>query len=178
MQLREDPISNEHLFIQSDPNWTFDPNGLLHHLGWIYVPNTDSLRLCVLQHLHDHPLAGHFSQTKMLYQVRQHYFWPGRPIYVKDYCRSCTTCSQAKPVHHKPYGLLKHLLIPKRPWNSISMDFIEKLPPSSSYTSILVIIDCLSKQSLFILIPSHLHNLHNSSSTHLLQAWCPKPNHF
>ena len=33
---------------------------------------------------------------------------------------------------------------------SISMDFIEKLPPSSSYTWILVIVD-LSKQSLFIL---------------------------
>ena len=33
------------------------------------------------------------------------------------------------------------------------MDFIEKLPPSSGYTSILVIVDCLSKQSLFI--PTH-----------------------
>src|SRR5882724_1772808 len=33
------------------------------------------------------------------------------------------------------------------------MDFIEKLPPSSSYTSILVIVDHLSKQSLFI--PTH-----------------------
>jgi len=52
---------------------------------------------------------------------------------------------------HKPYGLLKQLLIPEKPWNSISMDFIEKLPPSSSYTSILVIVDRLSKQSLFIL---------------------------
>src|SRR5882724_1479514 len=31
------------------------------------------------------------------------------------------------------------------------MDFIEKLPPSSGYTSILVIVDHLSKQSLFIL---------------------------
>src|SRR5882724_2291668 len=30
------------------------------------------------------------------------------------------------------------------------MDLIEKLPPSSSYTSILVIVDHLSKQSLFI----------------------------
>src|SRR5882724_3639382 len=87
----------------------------------------------------------------MLCQVRQNYFWPGLPIYVKDYCRSCTTCSQAKPVCHKPYGLLKQLLIPKRPWNSISMDFIEKLPPSLGYTSILVVVDHLSKQSLFIL---------------------------
>src|SRR5882724_4887465 len=33
------------------------------------------------------------------------------------------------------------------------MDFIEKLPPSSSYTSILIIVDHLSKQSLFI--PTH-----------------------
>src|SRR5882724_1449073 len=89
----------------------------------------------------------------MLCQVRQNYFWPGLPIYVKDYCRSCTTCSQAKPVHHKPYGLLKQLLIPKIPWNPISMDFIEKLPPSLGYTSILVIVDHLSKQLLFI--PTH-----------------------
>jgi len=60
--------------------------------------------------------------------------------------------------------LFKQLPIPKKPWNSISMDFIEKLPPSSSYTSILVIVDCLSKQLLFIQThnTSCLCNLHNS----------------
>src|SRR5882724_761660 len=72
------------------------------------------------------------------------------PFFVKDYCRLCTTCSHSKLVCHKPYGLLKQLPVPSNPWNSISMDFIEKLPPSSGYTSILVIVDCLSKQSLFI----------------------------
>ena len=56
-------------------------------------------------------------------------------------------------MHHKPYGLLKQLLIPVKPWNSISIDFIEKLPSSSGYTLILVIVDHLSKQSLFI--PTH-----------------------
>src|SRR5882724_8644472 len=81
------------------------------------------------------------------------YYWSGLPVYVKTYCKSCTTCSHAKPVHHKPYRLLKQLPIPKKPWNFISMDFIEKLTPSSSYTSILVIVDHLSKQSLFI--PTH-----------------------
>ena len=89
----------------------------------------------------------------MLHQVRQHYFWPGLPIHVKDYWRSCTTCSQAKPVCHKPYGFLKQFPIPKRPWNSISMEFIEKLPPSLGYTLILVVVDHLSKQLLFI--PTH-----------------------
>src|SRR5882724_7306187 len=82
-----------------------------------------------------------------------HYYWPGLPVHIKNYCKSCVTCSRAKPVCHKPYGLLKQHPIPKKPLNSISMDFIEKLHPSSSYTSILVIVDRLSKQLLFI--PTH-----------------------
>jgi hypothetical protein len=52
-----------------------------------------------------------------------------------------------------PYGLLKQLPIPEKPWNSISMDFIEQLPDSSGYTAILIIIDHLSKQA--ILVPTH-----------------------
>jgi len=152
-QLREDPISAEHLDNQSDPKWTLDPDGLLHHLRCIYVPNSGNLRLRVLQYSHDHPLAGHFGQTKTFHQVHMQYYWSGLPVYVKDYCKSCITCSCIKPVRHKPYGLLKQLPIPKKPWNSISMDFIEKLPPSSGYTSILVIVDHHSKQSLFI--PTH-----------------------
>src|SRR5882724_4857448 len=88
---------------------------------------------------------------KTLHQVHRHYYWPGLPVYVKDYCKLCTICSRAKPMRQKPYRLLKQLPIPERPWNSISMDFIEKLPPSLGYTSILVVFDHLSKQSLFIL---------------------------
>ena len=80
------------------------------------------------------------------------YYWPGLQAYVKNYCNSCTTCSHAKPVRHRPYGLLKQLPVPEKPWNSISLDFIEKLPlSSSSYTAILVIVDRMTKQGLFIL---------------------------
>src|SRR6266481_8399767 len=125
--LRDDPVSTEHPN-QSDPKWSLDPDGLLCHRGRIYVPDSDNLRLCVLQYSHDHPLAGHYSQAKTLYQVCLNYYWPRLPVFVKDYCKSCTMCSRAKPVHHRPYGLLKQLLIPEKPWNSISMDFIEKLP--------------------------------------------------
>ena len=37
--------------------------------------------------------------------------------------------------------------------NSISMDYIEQLPKSSGYTAILVVVDCLMKQAIFI--PTH-----------------------
>src|SRR5258707_726174 len=56
-------------------------------------------------------------------------------------------------VHTKPYSLLKQLPIPSQPWESISMDFIEQLPTSEGFTVILVIVDRLTKQSLFI--PTH-----------------------
>ena len=36
------------------------------------------------------------------------------------------------------------------PGNSISMDFIEKLPESSGYTAILIVVDQLTKQTIFI----------------------------
>src|SRR5215475_9265650 len=67
-----------------------------------------------------------------------------------DYCKSCVRCNRGKATHHKPYGLLRQLPIPERPWNSISMDFIEQLPSSSGFTSILVVVDQLSKQGIFI----------------------------
>ena len=62
-------------------------------------------------------------------------------------------CARAKTPHHRPYGLLKQLPVLEKPRNSISMDFIEQLPNSSGFTAILVIINRLSKQALFI--PTH-----------------------
>jgi len=60
---------------------------------------------------------------------------------------------QSKLQHYKPYRSLKQLPIPEQPWNSISMDFIEKLPSSSRFDTILVIVDWLTKQAIFI--PAH-----------------------
>jgi len=60
---------------------------------------------------------------------------------------------QSKPQHYKPYRSLKQLPIPKWPWNSISINFIEKLLLSSEFDTILVIIDWLTKQVIFI--PAH-----------------------
>jgi len=51
---------------------------------------------------------------------------------------------------HKPYRSLKQLPIPEWPWNSISMDFIKKLPSSFGFDTILVIVNWLTKQAIFI----------------------------
>src|SRR5260221_4990974 len=72
---------------------------------------------------------------------------------VKDYVASCTTCACTKSARQNPYRKLKQLPIPSRPWLSISMDFIEQLPASKDFSTILVVIDHLMKQAIFI--PSH-----------------------
>jgi len=151
--LPTDPIAKAHLLDTLNPRWSTDETGYLHLNGRMYIPEADDLCLCVLRYKHDHPLSGHFGQNCTLELIRRKYIWPGICTYVKDYVKSCTACARAKTPHHQPYGMLKQLPVPDQPWNSILMDFIEQLPSSSGFTAILVVIDRLSKQAIFI--PTH-----------------------
>ncbi|CAA7260801.1 unnamed protein product [Cyclocybe aegerita] len=137
----------------TDPKFTLSPNSLLLLNDRIFVPDNNNLWIHILQTKHDHPLAGHFSQNKTLKLVRREYAWPGMRNFIKDYVNSCVVCNRVKPHCHEPYGLLKQLPVPEHPWDSISMDLIEKLLPSAGFTDILVTVDRLTKQSLFI--PTH-----------------------
>jgi len=151
--LASDPISQIHLADPPDSCWSTDEAGFLWLDSHIYVPDSDDLHLQVLQYQHDHPLAGHVGQNQTLELIQREYTWPGLRTFVKDYIWSCTSCTWAKTPHHRPYRLLKQLPVPGKPWNSLSMDFIEQLPSSTGFMAILVVVDQLSKQAIFI--PTH-----------------------
>jgi len=151
--LPSDPIAQVHLADPPDPHWSTDEAGFLQLDGHIYILDSDDLHLHVLRYQHDHPLAGHFGQNQTLELIWREYTWPGLQAFIKDYVQSWTSCAQAKTPCHRPYGLLKQLPILEKPWNSILMDFIEQLPSSTSFTAILVVVDWLSKQAIFI--PTH-----------------------
>ena len=148
-----DPVIQSYL---ADPNdvkfsrWSKDDAGFVRVDQRILVPESGDLRLRVLQSFHDHPLSGHFGVNKTLALVRREYTWPKIREFVAHYCKSCTTCSRSKAKRHKPYGLLRQLPVPLRPWDSISMDFIEHLPDSEGFTAILVVVDRFTKQAIFI----------------------------
>lgn len=127
-----------------------NPNRLLCWKGRIFVPDQQDLCVHILHSEHDHVLADHLGQSKILYLIRKDYYWPKLCDFVIDYIQSCNTCMCNKAKRHRPYGLLKQLSIPPQPWNSISMDFIEQLPQSGGFMEILVIIDRLTKQAVFI----------------------------
>ena len=151
--LPSNPITQAHVSDTAESRWSVDKSSFLWLDRRIYVLDVEDLRLRVLWNKHDHPISGHYGQNQTMDLIQRKYTWPGIQTMVKDYVWSCTTCARSKALHHRPYGLLKQLPILEKPWNSISMDFIEQLPSSSSFTAILVIVDRLSKQSIFI--PTH-----------------------
>ncbi|MEI4908097.1 hypothetical protein Q8G40_28850, partial [Klebsiella pneumoniae] len=57
---------------------------------------------------------------------------------------------QNKVKKAKVIGLLEPLLVPTRPWQSVSMDFITHLPKVGNFEAILVTIDRFSKYVTFI----------------------------
>ncbi|MBW0585553.1 hypothetical protein O181_125268, partial [Austropuccinia psidii MF-1] len=126
---------------------------------WVVVPNDPTIQHSILQKRHDSPLAGHPGQEKTLRLVKRAFHLSGMTQFIKDYVSSCQKCSRNKNIHHKKFGLLKSLPIPNGPWICFSMDFITQLPLSSSFDSILVIVDRFSKMVVFISTMSSITSL-------------------
>lgn len=133
--------------------FTTNDQGQLLYNDRLYVPDSNDTRLLIVQSHHDHALAGHPGIKKTIQMVKRRFDWPGLDKFVTDFVKSCPQCRRAKAIRHKPFGPLRFLPIPDRPWSSLSMDFIEGLPPSATYDSILVVVDRLTKMALFI--PTH-----------------------
>ncbi|KAL0400203.1 UNVERIFIED_CONTAM: Transposon Tf2-11 polyprotein [Sesamum radiatum] len=85
------------------------------------------------------------------------YYWPQMRDDVETYVRTCLICQQDKADHQKKKaGLLQPLPILKRPWESVSMDYISGLPKVGDLGSIIVVVDRLSKYATFIAAPKHV----------------------
>ena len=87
--------------------------------------------------------------------MKQGYYWPQMRDDVVEYTKTCLTCQQDKILRQKTPGLLEPLLVPSRPWESVSLDFIANLPKTGEFENILVIVDRFSKYATFIPVPKH-----------------------
>ena len=97
------------------------------------------------------PTGGHFGIERTASALARRFFWPRMYQEVKQYVRGCTSCHRAKPFNQRPYGLLQPLEIPAERWKRINIDFIVKLPTSSSGNdTIITFIDGLTKRAHWI----------------------------
>jgi hypothetical protein len=96
--------------------------------------------------MHDAAWAGHVGVTKTLAHMRALFFWQSMKTDVRHHVANCDACQRNKHSNQKPAGMLQSLTVPGWRWESVSMDFVVKLPETPrGYDSILVLVDRLSK---------------------------------
>ncbi|GJU30702.1 putative reverse transcriptase domain-containing protein [Tanacetum coccineum] len=79
------------------------------------------------------------------------YWWPGMKKDIAVYVSRCLTCLKVKAEHQRPSGLLQQPEIPEWKWKRIAIDFVTKLPRTSSgHDTIWVIVDRLTKSAHFL----------------------------
>ena len=119
-------------------------DGLYYYKNRLAVPK--ALQQTILEECHDSPTGGHFGVTKTLKAVEAKFWWPTWRKDVIHHVNTCNSCQRNKSLNDKPFGTLKPLEIPESTWDSVSMDFITKLPITTrGNDTILVMVDRLSK---------------------------------
>ena len=95
-------------------------------------------------------IGGHSGIPVTYARLKQLFAWHGMKKAVHEFVRQCLICQQAKADRSRLPGLLQPLPVPTSLWQIITMDFIEALPVSQSYTCILVIVDTFTKYANFL----------------------------
>ncbi len=106
-----------------------------------------------IQAHHDTPVYGHPGINKTHQLVSRRYWWPNMQQDIKDYVRGCAECQRHK-VNTRPTKAPLSPIFPRpeaMPFETVTLDFITKLPISQGYDSILTITDhdC-TKAAVFI----------------------------
>ncbi|GJX98287.1 reverse transcriptase domain-containing protein [Tanacetum coccineum] len=126
-------------------------NGGLHFIDRIWVHLIGDVRTMIMGEAHATRYFIHPRADKMYYHLRDMYWWPGMKKDIATYVSKCLTCSKVRVEHQRPSGLLQQSEIPEWKWDKITMDFITKLPRTSSgHDTIWVIVDRLTKSAHFL----------------------------
>lgn len=103
-----------------------------------------------MQALHSSAIGGHSGIYATYHRIKALFSWPKLKQCVTTYVQSCEVCQQAKVEHVKVPRLLQPLPVPEQAWSTVSMNFIESLPKSGKWDTILVVVDKFSKYAHFL----------------------------
>lgn len=124
--------------------------GLIRFKGRLWIGANTALQTKLISALHQSAVGGHSGATATYQRVKKLFVWTGLKSAVEDFVRQCQICQQAKHEHVKPAGKLQPLPVPLKPWQDITMDFVEGLPKSDGFEVIMVVVDRLTKFAHFV----------------------------
>nr|GEU48997.1 putative reverse transcriptase domain-containing protein [Tanacetum cinerariifolium] len=146
-------------------------DGALYYLDRIWVSLKGDVRTLIMNEAHKSKYFVHPRADKMYYDLRYMYWCPGMNKDIVVYVSKCFTCLKVKAEHQRPSVLLQQHEIPEWKWEGMTMDFVTKLPRTSSgHDTIWVIVDRLTKSAYFL--PMHKdYNMDRLASRLTLRFW-------
>lgn len=139
------------LAVSAQPPYTLQ-DGVIRYKNRVWLGQNTNLQTTVIGALHSSAIGGHSGFPVTYARVKQLFYWPRMKTSVREFVAACQVCHQAKPDRSRYPGLLQPLPVPSQAWQAILLDFIEGLPQSGSYNTILVVVDRLTKYAHFVLL--------------------------
>jgi hypothetical protein len=123
-------------------------NGILYRV--IYTANQEpklllcvpkTLRLQILQEIHNCVTAGHLGFLKTYTRIRERFYWNRIEKTVRNYVKNCKSCQERKPETGPPKGELQIIEYPSEPFMVVGVDIVGRLsitPRRNQYIICLV----------------------------------------
>lgn len=125
-------------------------DGVIRFRGRIWLGKNRLAQEHVMKALHDSAVGGHSGSLATYHRIRALFAWPGMRQQIQGFVQRCQVCQQAKVEHVRTPGMLQPLPVPEQAWQVVCLDFIEGLPKSSRFDTIMVVIDKFTKYGHFI----------------------------
>nr|GEV92917.1 reverse transcriptase domain-containing protein [Tanacetum cinerariifolium] len=117
----------------------------LRNTSWI--PCFGNLRTLIMHDSHKLKYSIHPGSDKMYQDLKKLYWWPNMKAESATYVSKYLTYAKVKAECQKPSGLLVQPVIPVWKWENITMDFVTKLPKTTTGQD-----KCFSDKPLTILL--------------------------
>nr|GEV26792.1 reverse transcriptase domain-containing protein [Tanacetum cinerariifolium] len=100
--------------------------------GRSWIPCRGNLKELIMHESHKSKYSIHPGSDKMYQDLKKLYWWPNMKAEIATYVSKCLTCAKVKAECQKPSSLLVQPVIPVWKWENITMDFVTKLPKTST----------------------------------------------
>jgi hypothetical protein len=125
-------------------------NGIIRFHGRVWIGSNSALQTKLISAFHSSAVGGHSGIHVTYQRLKRLFAWTGLKMQVTEFVKQCDTCQHAKHSNSPPGGLLQPLPLPSGHWRDITMDFVEGLPLSDGYNTILVVVDRFTKFAHFV----------------------------
>ena len=120
----------------------------------IYVLEKKLFYANIIKQTHESLLESYAKRGAIYNKVNKHYYWSQMINIVTQYIKACHVCKRTKIYRDDKHELLRSLLISKRYFQNISMNFITSLLVCKRYDKfyehIMIVVNKLFKKKRFM----------------------------